>query len=166
MRVHRSMRGGGRGTAGGGEWRGHAGGGGWRLLSALMRGDGSQKNRSSRLAWRSSLPALSVAIECFEALPVRTLVDLSLVTVDTKRRHRRHPCLRFGQGNVDSQEDFQSIFQKRGELQIYKSYAICQTQQVGYPNPKIFVTTWITPSFSFQVLSQSLQHFHDHKPHR
>jgi hypothetical protein len=75
--VHRSMRGGGRGTAGGGAWRGHAGGGGWRLLSsALMRGDGSQKNRSSRLAWRSSLASLSVAIECFEALPVRTLVDL------------------------------------------------------------------------------------------
>src|SRR3989338_7162505 len=77
MRVHRSMRGGGRGTAGGGEWRGHAGGGGWRLLSsALVRGDGSQKNRSSRLAWRGRLAALSVAIECFEALPVRTLVDL------------------------------------------------------------------------------------------
>src|SRR3989338_2806280 len=68
MRVHRSMRGGGRGTAGGG---------GWRLLSsALMRGDGSQKNRSSRLAWRGRLAALSVAIECSEALPVRTLVDL------------------------------------------------------------------------------------------
>src|SRR3989338_5905718 len=76
-RVHRSMRGGGRGTAGGGEWRGHAGGGGWQLLSsALVRGDGSQKNRSSRLAWRGRLAALSVAIECFEALPVRTLVDL------------------------------------------------------------------------------------------
>jgi hypothetical protein len=67
----------GRGTAGGGEWRGHAGGGGWRLLSsALVRGDGSQKNRSSRLAWRGCLAALSVAIECSEALPVRTLVDL------------------------------------------------------------------------------------------
>ena len=31
------------------------------------------------MAWRSSLASLSVAIECFEALPVRTLVDLSLV---------------------------------------------------------------------------------------
>ena len=71
------MRGGGRGTAGGGEWRGHAGGGGWQLLSsALVRGDGSQKNRSSRLACRGRLAALSVAIECSEALPVRTLVDL------------------------------------------------------------------------------------------
>jgi hypothetical protein len=81
-----------------------------------MRGDGSQKNRSSRLAWRGRLAALSVAIECSEALPVRTLVDLSLVMGVYVLCPR---CPRFGEGNVDRLGGFLVIIlEKRRAVDI------------------------------------------------